>query len=219
MIIVVDCDHEVILDNNQKTNLRISPIHNHNIQGFQFDKLSEFIDEEKPEGLLNYDNIFCRTETNLNLAQSQTIQNFRKEPEEENKEESFVVNSESRSAARDEEENITINEIKEFSAKSSRIFAESELSRLDESMTSQNDIKPLSSTNSSIISNYLFKQYPGQQPVTASIPMLASTGSKATTAVTIKTSSHRYAEENQRKMTISQKIDQYDCQALYNTVR
>ncbi len=56
-----------------------------------------------------------------------------------------------------EDEELSIHQVREFAAKTSRIFADAELSRLNSSIMSQRDLDPLSSTNSSVISTYLFK--------------------------------------------------------------
>ncbi len=79
------------------------------------------------------------------------------EEEEEKVKDSNQLSS---SRAQQEEDN-PINPIKDFATKTSRIFADSESSKLNSSIVSQRGIDPFMITNSSVMSTYLYKpQFP-----------------------------------------------------------
>lgn len=115
---------------------------------------------------LNYENILSRThphiDATLNILTDQVEE--KKEDLGHQKEnfdntDEIISNKLSSSRAQQDEEN-SINQIKEFATKTSRIFEDSETSRLNISVCSQRGPENFSLTNSSISSTYLIKQMP-----------------------------------------------------------
>jgi len=97
--------------------------------------------------LLNYDEVMSRT----NNIEHDLESLINKDDEEEK-----GPNKLSLSRYEDDDDN-SINPIKNFNTKTSRIFADSENEKLNLSMTSQKSLDPFTMTNSSLISTYLYK--------------------------------------------------------------
>ncbi len=121
---------------------------------------------------LNYDDVLSKTGARM---ENTTLNELMLNPEEEQKdypshEAEEVLDAEERGANRlsssrvQQDDDNPINPIKDFGTKTSRIFADSETSKLNSSAVSQRGIDPFLITNSSVMSTYLYKpQYPPSQ--------------------------------------------------------
>jgi len=173
-------DHEVSLDQANKLKIKLSPIPQDttgNPIKFTFpdkpdiksEKLKERPDENIPIPThydeLNYDDILSKTINNPNTGPhlEQALSELINQDDDNENEEHKLESSEekgshrlSSSRAQNEEDN-PINPIKDFNTKTSRIFADSESSKLNSSVVSQRGIDPFLITNSSVMSTYLYK--------------------------------------------------------------
>ena len=125
---------------------------------------------QTPYEELNYDEVLSKggqtvTAPHLEQALNDLInQDEDNEIEQENQDENEKQPHESEekvsghlSSSQAQEEDNPINPIKDFATKTSRIFADSESSKLNSSVVSQKGIDPFMITNSSVMSTYLYK--------------------------------------------------------------
>ena len=186
--ILVDQDYEVSLDQIKKSKIKLSPIPQaEEPTKFCFpvgpeNASSAKSKEEIPRNSaaresivmplgtayeeLNYEEVLSKTGPRLEMALNELMNQ-----DEDQKEDSAVhveeigdtdertSNRLSSSRAQQEDDN-PINPIKDFATKTSRIFADSEASKLNSSAMSQR-MEPFLITNSSVVSTYLYKpQFP-----------------------------------------------------------
>ncbi len=169
-----DQDYEVNLDQANGSPIKLSPIPRSGPDAhlkFNFRTSSDGRPrEETPHEEsaavykdLNYDDVLSKTGPRVEFTLNELInqdEDQKVRAEQLSDQEERGSNRLSSSHIQQEEDN-SINPIKDFATKTSRIYADSEASRLNSSVVSQHGIDPFLITNSSVMSTYLYKpQYP-----------------------------------------------------------